>query len=112
MCIKDYDMDELYYDAVDLLKALISVPSISREEDKAADIVAGFLENNGCEVRRSGNNVWTVAAGYSSEKPTLLLRARRSSALQPLICGCPQNGNLTILCFSLRARRRSAVKAG
>lgn len=75
VCIKDYDMDELYYNAVDLLKTLISVPSISREEDNAADVVAGFLENNGCEVRRSGNNVWTVAAGYSSEKPTLLLNS-------------------------------------
>ena len=32
-------MDELFYNAVDLLKSLIAVPSVSREENAAADVV-------------------------------------------------------------------------
>ena len=33
------DIDELYYDAVDLLKAMISTKSISREEKDVADVI-------------------------------------------------------------------------
>ena len=68
-------MDELYYNAIDLLKSLISVPSISREEKEAADILSGFLEGSGCKVGRKGNNVWCVSEDYSEEKPTLLLNS-------------------------------------
>ena len=68
-------MDELFYNAVDLLKSLIAVPSVSREENAAADVVANFLKQYGCKVERRGNNVWTIANGYFSEKPTLLLNS-------------------------------------
>ena len=34
------DMDELYYNIVDLLKRMISVPSVSREESAVADLVS------------------------------------------------------------------------
>lgn len=68
-------MDELFYNAVDLLKSLIAVPSVSREENAAADVVVNFLMQYGCKVERRGNNVWTIANGYFSEKPTLLLNS-------------------------------------
>ncbi len=68
-------MDELYYQAVDLLKELITIPSISREETVAADCVQRFLESNGCATRRHGCNVWTIAPDYDPARPTLLLNS-------------------------------------
>ena len=68
-------MDEIFYDVVDLLKALISTPSVSREEQAAADIIENFLKARGCTTQRCGNNVWTIAPGYSHERPTLLLNS-------------------------------------
>ena len=58
-------MDEVYYEAIDLLKKLISTPSISRDEEKAGDVVARFLADCGFEVNRHGNNVWVTAPDYS-----------------------------------------------
>ena len=71
----NYFMDEIFYDVVDLLKALISTPSVSREEQAAADIIENFLKARGCTTQRCGNNVWTIAPGYSHERPTLLLNS-------------------------------------
>ena len=68
-------MDEIFYDVVDLLKDLISTPSVSREEQAAADIIENFLKARGCTTQRCGNNVWTIAPGYSHERPTLLLNS-------------------------------------
>lgn len=68
-------MDELYYKAIDLLRSLISTPSISREEDEAATIVEKFLSENGATPQRHGNNVWAVTPDYDSTRPTLLLNS-------------------------------------
>lgn len=67
--------DELYYDAIDLLKALIATESISRNEAKAADILARWLADHGCCPHRAGNNVWVDDPGFSSDRPTLLLNS-------------------------------------
>ena len=58
------DTDELYYDAVDLLRLLISIPSISRSETEAADAVERFMQEHGMNPSRSGNNVWVAAPGF------------------------------------------------
>ena len=68
-------MDEIYYDMLDLLKSLISTPSVSRDESAAADILETFLKARGCTTKRSGNNVWTIAPEYDSNRPTLLLNS-------------------------------------
>lgn len=68
-------MDELYYQAIDLLKELIAIPAVSRDEAAAADCVQRFLEANGCATHRHGNNVWVIAPDYSPERPTLLLNS-------------------------------------
>ncbi len=68
-------MDELYYQAVDLLEKLIATPSASRREKEAADLVEGFLKENGLLSQRHGNNVWALAPGYDPEKPTLMLNS-------------------------------------
>ncbi len=60
---------------IDLLKRLVHTPSISRQEGDAADIMAHTIASHGFEPRRVKHNVWTVAPGYSPQRPTLLLNA-------------------------------------
>ena len=62
-------------DAVGLLRRLIAVPSASRDEAAAADIIETEIRAYGFEPRREANNVWAVAPGYDGGKPTLLLNA-------------------------------------
>lgn len=66
---------EHYYDAIDILKGMISRSSFSREE---AD-VAGFLQETweaaGHTVHRKGNNLWLISADYDFGKPTILLNS-------------------------------------
>lgn len=62
--------------AVELLCRLISVPRISREETIAADLLQDYIADNlGLEVKRDGNNLWSVAPNYDVHKQTLLLNA-------------------------------------
>lgn len=68
-------MDKYVNDAIELLKALIHIPSTSREEAKAADMLCSFLCNYGLDYRRDGNNVWCTAPGFDAGRPTLLLNA-------------------------------------
>ncbi len=60
---------------VELLKALIAIPSHSREEKQAADFLETEMRSAGLSPCRSGNNVWAVAPGYDSRRPALLLNA-------------------------------------
>ena len=64
--------------AVELLKVLVSTPSISREEGDATDKLQHFIER-GAPVRfdmhRHLNNIWCIAPGYDATRPTLLLDA-------------------------------------
>ncbi|MBQ9076987.1 MAG: M20 family metallo-hydrolase [Muribaculaceae bacterium] len=68
-------MDELFYNAVDLLKQLIATPSTSRNESGAADCVEEFLRSNGADTKRHGNNVWSISHDYDPSRPTLLLNS-------------------------------------
>ena len=61
--------------AVELLKKLISTPSISRNEKDAADIMEQAIQEYGLVPHREANNVWTIAPHYDEKKPTLLLNA-------------------------------------
>lgn len=61
-------------EAVELLKALISTPSVSRDEAAAADVLQRQIKAWGLPCRRIGNNL-IVAKRLSKKKPTLLLNA-------------------------------------
>lgn len=69
------DMDEIFYNAVDLLKEMISRPSLSREENDVADFVYEYLLKNGCKPLRKGNNVWVISPNFEESKPTILLNS-------------------------------------
>ena len=71
-------MNKLYQEAISLLKNLISIPSISRQEEKTADIIEGFLKDKGFEVKRKQNNIW-VEHIIDESKPTVLLNSHHDT---------------------------------
>ena len=48
---------ELGYNAVELLKNLISIPSFSKEEDKTADLIEKYLQEKGVKTRSEERRV-------------------------------------------------------
>ena len=68
------DMEQLTNEAVELLKQLISTPSVSRDEAAAANILADFIGKCGLPCHRIGNNL-LVSEQLDAEKPTVLLCA-------------------------------------
>jgi acetylornithine deacetylase len=62
-------------EAVDLLKSLIRIPSPSREETAAADFLQQYIEAQGMETGRKGNNIWCFSPMFTTQKPTLLLNS-------------------------------------
>lgn len=69
------DIDELYYEAVELLKKMISIPSFSREENEVADMIEMYIRAKGHLPSRIGNNIWIKSPDYSETKPTILLNS-------------------------------------
>lgn len=67
--------DEAYYQAIDMLKGMIMIPSFSREEKAVADFLQQLWESSGHKVFRKGNNLWIIAPGFDFAKPTLLLNS-------------------------------------
>ncbi len=68
-------MNEQLESTLKLLEQLIATPSLSRNEEKAADVIAHFLEEKGANPSRFLQNVWAVCPDYDEAKPTLLLNA-------------------------------------
>lgn len=62
--------------SVSLLKKIVAIPSVSRDEASVADFIEAYLcDADSYEVHRSGNNIWLIADGYDAQRPTLLLNA-------------------------------------
>lgn len=57
-----------------LLKSLVAIPSISRNECAAADFLEGWVKSRGLEPHRIGNNVW-LESEPPSGRPSILLDA-------------------------------------
>ena len=67
---------KLHHEAILLLKKLISIPSVSRQEQEAADFLADTIKNHyGLSVHREANNIWITDPHYDEQRPTLLLNA-------------------------------------
>ena len=62
-------------DAVMLLKDLIAIPSISRNEEKAADKLAEYLNMWGLPFGREANNLWVGCPDWDNNRPTVMLNA-------------------------------------
>tara|TARA_Y100000310_G_scaffold291855_1_gene320117 strand:+ start:5661 stop:6740 length:1080 start_codon:yes stop_codon:yes gene_type:complete len=74
-----YSIDQLHQEAIQLLSQLIEIPSLSREEDKTADLLQAFFEKQGVSVNRQGNNVWARNLHFDSSKPTILLNSHHDT---------------------------------
>lgn len=62
-------------EAIELLSTLISTPSISRDETRAADILESYIIERGISVKRIGNNVRAYSKHFDKSKPATLLNA-------------------------------------
>jgi acetylornithine deacetylase len=60
---------------IDLLKQLISTPSFSKEEEKAAQVIRDFLTNENIAFKTAENNTWAFNKFFSKEKSTILLNS-------------------------------------
>ncbi len=69
--------DIRYYttEALTLLNSLIGIPSISREEDDAANFLQNYIEESGIMTGRSGNNIWCISPKFDTNRPTVLLNS-------------------------------------
>lgn len=68
-------MEELYYNAIDLLKQMIAIPSLSRDEKEVADYIENYIKKEGHTPNRIGNNIWVESKDFDNNKPTILLNS-------------------------------------
>ncbi len=65
---------------IELLKELISTPSISRDEAHTAALIEGWLSQRGVVPHRYGNNILAYSDGFAPDKrPTLLLNSHHDT---------------------------------
>lgn len=76
---KETNIDDLYFEAINLLKQLISIPSFSKKEDKTADCLVAFLEQKNINANRFLNNAWATNKYFDKNKPTLLLNSHHDT---------------------------------
>jgi len=69
------EKNSVLQDSLCLLRSLIATPSVSRQEDAAADLMERRMGDFGLSPKRLYNNVWAVSERFSASKPTLLLNA-------------------------------------
>lgn len=62
-------------DSISLLRAMIAIPSVSREEKAVADLVEYSLQSWGYQPFREGNNIWIRSLNWDSDLPTVLLNS-------------------------------------
>ncbi|RYY70087.1 MAG: M20/M25/M40 family metallo-hydrolase, partial [Chitinophagaceae bacterium] len=73
------DLNILSAGALQLLRSLIAIPSLSREEDKTADCIVSFLQAQNIRIARLLNNVWAVNRYYDADKPSILLNSHHDT---------------------------------
>jgi acetylornithine deacetylase len=70
---------KLFDDSVDLLRKLISISSLSKEEQQTATVIEQFLQDRGVKTHRTVNNVWAYNEHFDSKKPTILLNSHHDT---------------------------------
>ena len=69
------DLTPYTSEAITLLSSLVSIPSVSREEEQVADFLQNYMERSGIMTGRSGNNIWCISPMFDPKKPTILLNS-------------------------------------
>ena len=73
------ETEQLYENAVALLRQMIQTPSFSKKEAGTAGLLAEFRQERGVEVHRKKNNVWAFNRHYDPAKPTILLNSHHDT---------------------------------
>ena len=68
-------MKQYVDDAIELLKQLIATPSVSRDEEAAANVMETFMDRWGLPHGREGNNLWVGCPDWNDQRPTIMLNA-------------------------------------
>ncbi|WP_018627129.1 M20 family metallo-hydrolase [Niabella aurantiaca] len=71
--------EQLYQEAVTLLKQLIETPSFSKEEDQTAELIIAYLNKYQVPTKRLGNNIIAKNRHFDEAKPTLLLNSHHDT---------------------------------
>lgn len=71
--------EQLFQDAVWLLRELISIPSFSKEEDRTAAAITSFLHARNITVEQVGKNIIAKNQYFDLAKPTLLLNSHHDT---------------------------------
>ena len=74
-----YSTEQLTTEAIDLLKALISTPSLSKEEEKTADLIESYLKSKNINPTRHLNNVLAFSENFDNQLPTILLNSHHDT---------------------------------
>lgn len=72
-------LENITDDCIGLLKSLIEIPSLSREEDHTATAIGLFLEQYHVKVNRQQNNIWAYNKHFNPSKPTILLNSHHDT---------------------------------
>ena len=60
-------------DSIALLRSMIRIPSLSREEGNVATLIEETLTSWGYKPYREGNNVWIFSSQWDEDLPVILL---------------------------------------
>lgn len=71
--------EPLFKEALALLQDLIRTPSLSRQEDGTAGIIARFLAMKGAVTTRIGNNIIAQSTHFDPSKETILLNSHHDT---------------------------------
>ncbi|MDE5783229.1 MAG: M20 family metallo-hydrolase [Prevotella sp.] len=69
------EQNQYVKDAVELLKALIATPRVSRDETLATDLMQEQMTQWNLSPQREANNLWAISNKFKESKPTILLNA-------------------------------------
>ncbi|HWY12237.1 MAG TPA: M20/M25/M40 family metallo-hydrolase, partial [Bacteroidia bacterium] len=72
-------IEKLFEESVQILTALIAIPSFSKEESLTADVIVSFFESKNIPAQRHFNNVWVKNKYFTENKPTLLLNSHHDT---------------------------------
>lgn len=71
--------EELTSSSIQLLKELISIESLSKEEHHTASLLEKYFAANGIPTQRLDNNVWAINKNFDASKPTILLNSHHDT---------------------------------
>ncbi|EOR94710.1 Acetylornithine deacetylase [Arcticibacter svalbardensis MN12-7] len=72
-------VNQLGSESISLLKELIAIPSLSKEEQGTAALLEGFFLSHSIPFQRKVNNIWAYNLHFDPLKPTILLNSHHDT---------------------------------